>query len=32
MYILRGRAFSAFSSFMRAIIDVSTPPDFTRHL
>lgn len=32
MYILRSRAFSASSSFMRAIIDVSMPPNFERHL
>ncbi len=32
MYILRSRAFSASSSFMRDIIDASIPPYFERHL
>src|SRR5690606_25831777 len=31
-YILRRRAFSASSSFIRAIIDTSMPPYFDRHL
>src|SRR5690606_17330578 len=31
-YILRSRAFSASSSFMRAISDTSMPPYFERHL
>ncbi len=30
--ILRNRAFSASSSFMRAISDTSMPPYFDRHL
>src|SRR5699024_2629695 len=31
-YVLRRRAFSASSSFMRAIIGTSIPPYFERHL
>src|SRR5690606_29890771 len=31
-YILRSRAFSASSSFIRAIIDTSMPPYLARHL
>jgi hypothetical protein len=32
MCIVRSRAFSASNSFTRAIIDVSMPPNFERHL